>query len=90
MKLKIITPDALVFDEDVLSVTLPGTEGEMTILPRHAALLATLKKGPVRYRQHERLVSDTTIEAGFVEVLKDEVLVMTKAVSTSPASPSHH
>lgn len=90
MKLKIITPDALVFDEEVLSVTLPGTEGEMTILPRHAALLATLKKGPVRYRQKERLIADTIIEAGFVEVLKDEVLVMTKAVLTLPANPSRH
>lgn len=87
MKLKIITPDALVFDEEVLSVTLPGTEGEMTILPRHAALLATLKKGPVRYRRGERPMAETIIEEGFVEVLKDEVLVMTKAVSISPANP---
>lgn len=69
MKLKIVTPEKLILDQEASSVTLPGTEGEMTILPHHAAMVATLKKGKV---------AGHPIEGGFVEVFKDQVLVMVK------------
>lgn len=89
MKLKILTPDALVLEEEVASVTLPGTEGEMTILPTHAAFLATLKKGDVRYRVENQKRQGLRIKEGFVEVLRNEVLVMTQGVPVSEEGPEH-
>ncbi len=74
MKLKILTPAKLILDQEVDSVTLPGTEGQMTILPTHAALIATLKKGKIL---------NFEMEGGFVEVLKDQVLVMVKSAAVS-------
>jgi len=87
MKLKVLTPEELILDEEVLSVTLPGTEGEMTILPHHAAMVATLKKGPVRYKVGERDNTGNEIEGGFVEVLNNTVLVMTKAWKAVAVTP---
>lgn len=44
---ELVSPARLLFSGDVDSVNIPGTEGEMTILPAHAPLLATLKPGVV-------------------------------------------
>lgn len=90
MKLKIVTPAKLILDQEVDSVTLPGSEGQMTILPMHAALAATLKEGEMYYRTGEKISPKQTIRGGFVEVLRDQVLVMTRALQTSAANPSPH
>ena len=44
---ELVSPAKLLFSGDVESVVLPGTEGEMTILPQHAPLLTSLKPGIV-------------------------------------------
>ena len=47
LKLKIVTPERLILEEMVDQVTLPTTEGEITILPDHIPLIAGLKSGDV-------------------------------------------
>ena len=44
---ELVSPAKLVFSGDVESVVLPGTEGEMTILPQHSPLLTSLRPGIV-------------------------------------------
>lgn len=88
MRLKILTPTRLEIDKEVDSVTLPGSLGQMTILPMHAALLATLKRGELRYKIGEQRFGGNTIDGGFVEVLKNQILVMTPSWQTAPTSVS--
>ena len=90
MKLKIYTPEATVLDQEVDSVTLPGSVGEMTILPTHTALVATLGKGELYFRSHEKKVGGYFIDGGFVEVLRDQITLMTKVARTSESTPSTH
>ena len=47
LKLKIVTPERLILEEMVDQVTIPGSEGEMTILPDHIPLIAGLSSGDV-------------------------------------------
>ena len=42
IRLRVITPKTIVFEEEVLSVTAPSSEGEITVLPRHARLFSLL------------------------------------------------
>lgn len=49
LKLKIITPKNVALEKEIDGVTLPSTEGEMTILPRHTNLFALLEEGIVHY-----------------------------------------
>ena len=37
LRLKVITPKKVVLDEEVNSVTIPGADGELTILPKQRA-----------------------------------------------------
>jgi len=47
LKLKIVTPERLILEELVDQVTLPTTEGEITILPDHVPLITGLTSGDV-------------------------------------------
>lgn len=47
MKLSIVTPNGLIFEGDIKSVTLPGKEGEFGVLPGHASLVSTLSVGVI-------------------------------------------
>lgn len=47
MHLKIITPRKVVFEEEIEALTAPGSEGELTVLPKHAPLFTMLDEGVV-------------------------------------------
>lgn len=74
MTLRIISPIDVVFEGQADSVTLPGTMGSFTVLPRHAALISTLVKGDIVYRIGEDEHSVPT-DGGLVDVLNDVVSV---------------
>ena len=88
MKLKVCTPEKLVLEEEVDSVTLPAVEGQMTILPKHAAFVATLGQGELYYRVRDKKFDGFSLDQGFVEVLNDTVMIATKGWQTSESNHS--
>jgi F-type H+-transporting ATPase subunit epsilon len=65
---ELVSPARLLFSGDVDSVVIPGTEGEMTILPQHAPLLSTLKPGVVTVNQTGGSADRIFVKGGMVEV----------------------
>ena len=83
LTLQIITPERIVFEEQgVESLTVPGAEGELTILPQHAALMTALSPGPVVFRRGGEEV-DLALSGGFMEVRDDKVTVLADAAERS-------
>jgi F-type H+-transporting ATPase subunit epsilon len=76
LKLEIVTPETKVYSEDVDMVTLPGSEGEFGVFPKHVPLLTALKPGELRVRKDGRETS-LAVGEGFVEVKADGVSVLT-------------
>src|SRR3989344_4432937 len=71
LKLKIVTPERLILEEDVDQVTFPTTEGELTVLPDHIPLIAGLSSGDVvAVTNGEHM--PYAVAGGFVEIKKDE------------------
>ena len=71
LKLKIVTPERLVFEELVDQVTLPTTLGEITVLPDHIPLITGLQSGDiVAYVDGEHV--PMTVVGGFLEVKNNE------------------
>ncbi len=48
MNIKILTPEAVIFEGDVESVLLPGTNGEFHIMKNHAAVVSSLTDGKIK------------------------------------------
>ena len=75
-KLEVATPDAVVYSDDVEMVTLPGVEGQMTILPHHVRLMTQLVPGEIIIRKGGRDESFAVGE-GLVEVTGQRVSIVT-------------
>ena len=75
LRLEIITAERVVFDGDVDVVVAPGSEGELAILPQHAALMTLLQPGELRYRRSgdDRYLA---VSGGFMEVTGERVTVL--------------
>lgn len=74
-KLKVVTPERVLFEEEVSQVTLPTQEGEITVLPNHIPLISVLKPGEVRFKKGNEEIP-FVVAGGFIEVLPDQVSVM--------------
>ena len=82
MKFEIITAEKVVYSDDVDLVVVPGTEGELGILPYHAALMTMLEPGELMIRRG----TDETFMAvtgGFLEVINNQVTVLADAAERS-------
>ena len=73
--LEIVTPERLAFSGEVDSVQVPGSEGELGILPHHAPLVSMLGVGELRFRTGGNEESFAVV-GGFVQVRPDKVVVM--------------
>jgi F-type H+-transporting ATPase subunit epsilon len=75
INLTVVTRERKIVDVEVDEVVLPGTDGELGILPGHTPLLASLRIGQLRYRSGST-VTRLVISWGFAEVLPDRVIVL--------------
>ena len=85
MKLKIVTPNELFFEGDVEHVQAPGYKGYLGVLPNHAAFVTPVTKGDLTWRESGGKTSTVKVEGGFLEVLKNRVLVLTDKVHVAVA-----
>ncbi len=67
--------DEVFFDGQAKSLTVPGSEGEMTVLPHHMPLITTLKKGVITVRDTNES-KQLSIESGVLEIGKETVTVL--------------
>ena len=75
IQLEIVTPERLAYSDAVDAVVLPGSEGELGVLPHHAPLVTRLGVGELRVRKGAEEES-FAIVGGFLQVRPDTVVVM--------------
>ena len=76
LKLEIVTPEAKIYSEDVTMVTLPGSEGELGVYPKHVPVLTALKPGELRVVKDGR-ETVMAVGEGFVEIKGDSISILT-------------
>ena len=76
LKLEIVTPDAIVFSDDVQMVTMPAVDGQIGVFPHHVPLLTQVVPGEMIVRKdgRERFLA---IGEGLVLVTGDRVAIVT-------------
>jgi F-type H+-transporting ATPase subunit epsilon len=78
--LKIVTPTEVFFEGPAVSVIAPGALGYLGILKDHAPFISTVSKGNLTFRSPEGVAKTFKVEGGFLEVLKNRVLVLTDKI----------
>ena len=90
MNLSIVSPESLLFNGEVESVTLPGTSGYFQVLNNHTSLVSTLTAGKVKIQgkinleeinkkkfEYKEGFTYLNIISGVVEVINNKVTILT-------------
>ena len=75
IKLEIVTPEKITFSQSVDSLTVPGVEGELGVLPGHMPLVTALGQGELRYTIAGK-TQHLAISGGFAQIQQDKVIVL--------------
>lgn len=77
LKLKVITSQQLLVDEDVGEVSLPALDGYLGILPGHRELLVALGRGQIIYKKGQA-EKTFTVHGGYAMIDPESVCVYTE------------
>ncbi len=81
--LEIRTPEKMIFDGDVTSVTAPGVEGNFQILAGHIPFLTALEVGEIRVNESSDTARHLATSGGVFEVLRTGVTVLVETAEWS-------
>lgn len=74
---EIVTPERIVYTNEVEMVVAPTIDGEIGILPLHAPLVTVLRPGELRVRYNDNKdVEWFAISGGYLQVHMDKVIVL--------------
>ncbi len=75
IKIKIITPQQVVCECNADQVTLPVTDGEVTILPEHRTYIASLKVGEI-IAKTDGTENSIAVVGGFLEFANNKLTIL--------------
>lgn len=78
--LEIISPEKLLLARDVDMVVIPGTEGDLGILPGHSKLITGLRGGLVDIYENNTITDRFFVSGGFAEVTESYCAVLADAI----------
>ncbi len=78
--LEIISPEKLLLARDVDMVVIPGTEGDLGILPGHSKLITGLRGGLVDIYENNTITDRFFVSGGFAEITETHCAVLADAI----------
>mgnify|MGYP000395377254 FL=1 len=76
LHLEIVTPQGQIYNDDVSSVVLPGSEGEFGVLPNHASLISLLKAGIIDIEDKHKKHDVVAINWGYAKIDEGKVVIL--------------
>lgn len=76
LRFQLVSPEKMLYADDVSMVTIPASKGEMGILPNHAPMVVTLKPGIINVYQEYTIEEKIFIGGGFANVNEKGCQVM--------------
>lgn len=80
IKFEIVTPERVVLKEEVNQITVPTRQGEITVLPGHIPLVASLMPGVIEAKKSNGELVVMSVSGGFIEVLRNKVVILADTV----------
>ena len=78
-KLEIISPEKIIFSDNITKVTLPSYEGAMSILKNHISIITLLRPGIIKV-QNDGNFKEFFVQDGTVEYFNDNLVVLSASV----------
>tara|TARA_Y100000590_G_scaffold290232_1_gene326677 strand:- start:5868 stop:6263 length:396 start_codon:yes stop_codon:yes gene_type:complete len=75
-KIEIISPERIVFSEDVKMAKIPSYEGDMSILKNHISIITFLRPGIVRAEKSDNNFIEFFVQDGTIEFFNDNLNIL--------------
>lgn len=82
--LEIVSPEELLFKDEIQFVVVPEVNGDLGVLRNHAPMIAALEAGIVRYTDTNGAIKKVAISGGFMEVMHNVARIL--AETAEPGS----
>ena len=78
MQIRIVCPESCAYEGEAAFVSIPSTDGEFGVLPRHASEICTIEPGFVKVCDQAMGTTDHTfaVSGGYAQVADDVVIVI--------------
>ncbi len=77
----LVSPENLIFNDDVGTIIVPGKDGDLGVLPGHSQVMSSLRPGRVMvYSQDKNLVKSFFVSGGFAEINPEKCIVLAESV----------
>ena len=83
LNLEIISPQEIIYNQDVDLVIFPGIEGDFGVLKNHTPFLTYLRIGLVYIYTKNNLEKSFLVNGGVVEVMKEKCNLLTEDIVDS-------
>ncbi len=74
--LEVVTPSAIIVSDPVEMVVVPGSDGQIGVLPRHSKIISTLDRGLVDIYNDNKISSQIMIDGGIAEINETKVTIL--------------
>ena len=86
-KFEIISPEKIIFSDNVKIATLPSYEGDMSILKNHISIITFLRPGLIKVKKSYNNFEDFFVEDGTIEYFNNSLVVLsTSAINVKNLS----
>ena len=73
----LVSPENLIFNDEVGMIIVPGKDGDIGVLPGHSKLISSLRSGRVMvYGENKDLLKSFFVSGGFAEVNPEKCIVL--------------
>ena len=77
----LVSPENLVFNEEVGMIIVPGKDGDFGVLPGHSKLMSSLRPGRIMiYSEDKNLLKSFFVSGGFAEVNPEKCIILAESV----------
>lgn len=78
---ELVSPERLLVSRAVEMVVVPGTEGDMGVLPDHAPLIATIRPGVIAVFENGQVTERIFVGGGFAEITGERCTVLAEVAA---------
>ncbi len=77
----LVSPENLIFNDEVGMIIVPGKDGDLGILPGHSKVMSSLRPGRVMvYGENKSLLKSFFVSGGFAEINPEKCIVLAESV----------
>ena len=75
-KIEIISPEKVIFSDNLTMVTIPSYEGDMSILKNHISIITLLRPGIIKVQKNDGNIEEFFVQDGTAEYFNDILVVL--------------